>query len=229
MTVSPGDPSLAQWHFHTAATGQQGPVGFAQLQAMALAGSLVPTDLVWTDGMAEWTPAAQIEGLRQSTTPPSAVTPPPTATSSAAPAEPLAPPDAFDYSPFARQPSSGNAPINRPSGNYIVDHWRGQLPLGISVWINGFLLSFGWRLLTAALLSGLQYSPAAFIVVAGLVLLAIPLSVWILVGIWRSADRHESRGGKAGWAIAAKFLAGLGWLLLVVNVVGWLALFTNPR
>lgn len=51
-----------EWHYSR--NGKQlGPVTDAQLKALARSGELLPTDLVWQDGMAEWKPAKSIKGL----------------------------------------------------------------------------------------------------------------------------------------------------------------------
>jgi len=42
---------------------QQGPVSLAELKRMASAGHLWRSDLVWTEGMADWLPAETIPGL----------------------------------------------------------------------------------------------------------------------------------------------------------------------
>jgi hypothetical protein len=50
------------WYY--ASGGQQrGPVKTAQLKQMATAGELKPDDLVWCDGMANWSPASTVKGL----------------------------------------------------------------------------------------------------------------------------------------------------------------------
>jgi hypothetical protein len=49
-----------------------GPVAAHQLKALAAAGQLLPTDLVWREGMADWRPASQCKGLF-SATPPAAI------------------------------------------------------------------------------------------------------------------------------------------------------------
>jgi hypothetical protein len=50
------------WYY--ASGGQQrGPVKTAQLKQMATAGELKPDDLVWCDGMANWSPANTVKGL----------------------------------------------------------------------------------------------------------------------------------------------------------------------
>lgn len=42
---------------------QQGPVKTVELQRLAAAGQLLPSDLVWTDSMANWAPASAVNGL----------------------------------------------------------------------------------------------------------------------------------------------------------------------
>jgi hypothetical protein len=50
------------WYY--ASGGQQrGPVKTAQLKQLATAGELKPDDLVWCDGMANWSPASTVKGL----------------------------------------------------------------------------------------------------------------------------------------------------------------------
>jgi uncharacterized protein (TIGR00266 family) len=61
---------------------QQGPVSGAELKRLAQAGQLQPTDLVWKEGMANWSEASGVSGLFG----PSAVAPPPAPTGGAAPA-----------------------------------------------------------------------------------------------------------------------------------------------
>jgi len=51
-----------QW-FYTERGEQRGPVGFEELKSRADQGLLRPGDLVWGEGMPEWKPAAQVDGL----------------------------------------------------------------------------------------------------------------------------------------------------------------------
>ena len=53
---------------------------------------------------------------------------------------------------------------------------------------------------------------AAFVAAAGIWAVLLLLTVWQQVGIWRSAGKHQSRGGTAFWAGAAKFMVVLGVL-----------------
>jgi len=53
---------MTQWHY--AHNGQQfGPVSDQQLKQLADSGQLLPTDMVWKKGMAQWVKAARIDDL----------------------------------------------------------------------------------------------------------------------------------------------------------------------
>ena len=55
---------MAEHEWYYAAGGNQaGPVGSDELKRLAASGELKPTDLVWRDGLADWTPASKIQGL----------------------------------------------------------------------------------------------------------------------------------------------------------------------
>jgi hypothetical protein len=43
---------------------QKGPISFDQLKALAQAGVVTASSLVWQEGMAEWTPAQSVPGIR---------------------------------------------------------------------------------------------------------------------------------------------------------------------
>lgn len=59
-----GQPQMAdaKW-FWRIGDQQHGPVSMAQMQGMARAGQLGPQVTVWTEGMAEWVPAARLPVL----------------------------------------------------------------------------------------------------------------------------------------------------------------------
>ncbi|GIW92748.1 MAG: RDD family protein [Pirellulaceae bacterium] len=48
-----------EWYYASGGR-QMGPVSLAELQALAQAGRLHPTDLVWTQGMTDWAPAGSV-------------------------------------------------------------------------------------------------------------------------------------------------------------------------
>jgi len=53
---------MADWHY-TKDGQQHGPVNSGEMRRLAAAGELLPTDLVWKEGMAQWAPASQLKGL----------------------------------------------------------------------------------------------------------------------------------------------------------------------
>jgi hypothetical protein len=104
-------------------------------------------------------------------------------------------------------------------GNYIVRHWRGELSLPVSYWVNGFLLTTALVLALRALphFLELETMPARGIGASMLLSIAITVSVgiWQAVGIWRSAQNYKSRGDGRGWAITAQVLVVFGALRLI--------------
>jgi len=100
-----------------------------------------------------------------------------------------------------------------------VKHWRGDYSLGFSYWVIGALLTVIVVAITAAVgsINGLrELGPRA----SGAVILSfygfvVTLTLWQLVGIWRSTDKHGQRGGKAIWAGLAKVMVVLGLLRAV--------------
>lgn len=112
---------------------------------------------------------------------------------------------------------SNPAPARQP--NFIVKHWRGDYSLGFSYWIIGSLLTVIVVAVTAAVGSnggfhelGMMASGAAILFFYGFV---VTLTLWQMVGIWRSADKHVQRGGKAIWSGLAKMMVVLGLLRAV--------------
>lgn len=111
---------------------QNGPMSWEDLQAQAAAGGLMPTDLVWTEGMPNWVPAATIADLQRMIAAPSspAAAPPQRAIPVA---QPLHQPASNPWS-FAR----GGVPAGRVS---IAELQRmaagGQLFPNDMVWQEG--------------------------------------------------------------------------------------------
>lgn len=127
----------------------------------------------------------------------------------------------------AQQPSPGGqkAEAFGPEGssprskNYFVRHWRGQLSLPVSYWINGLLGNVlilillvtvsRWRVRTAIPLSVVS-SILAYIT-------TLALCVWQLLGIWRAARSHALRGKPRIWgALSCLAVAGAAWLVVTV-------------
>jgi hypothetical protein len=118
--------------------------------------------------------------------------------------------------PTSEQSTAREAPVLKRR-NYLVRHWRGELSLGFSYWVNGFLVYVILTGLTGVVCAnsldvGLKTTALAGVF---LYLLAIAATVWQMVGIWRSANAHVGRGGKHGWVIVAKIAVVLGVIRLL--------------
>jgi hypothetical protein len=97
---------------------------------------------------------------------------------------------------------------------YIARHWRGELTLPVSFWVNNVALPLPVGFALGAF--------AAWITVTGdylrggsiAVLVCWPLlvlfSIWCWVGAWRSATAHSETGGSSLWAGLAKLCVALG-------------------
>jgi hypothetical protein len=132
------------------------------------------------------------------------------ATTSAAPE----PGSQLPSDPIARPETEvSGSPVRR--FNYIARHWRGDLSLPVSYWINDFVATiavsvFFRNVRTFISLSDGPVVYAATITLISLVVIAV--SVWQFVGIWRSAGKHRARGGRRFWAWAARFAVFTGFL-----------------
>jgi len=99
-------------------------------------------------------------------------------------------------------------------GSYFARHWRGDISLGRSYWINGAVIGLVFLLFfygaVAGLALGVQDRSAQVFGLVVLIIAQVGLFIWQAVGIWRSASKHVGRGGKKVWAILAKIAICLG-------------------
>jgi hypothetical protein len=104
--------------------------------------------------------------------------------------------------------------------NYIARHWRGDLSLPVSYWINGSLLGIGYVVGARLAVAG-DPSPSITYAIGLLILgaLGFAMQVWQLVGTWRSADKHMERGGRRICANLAKLSVVFGWLGFIRSIV----------
>src|SRR5215472_14505462 len=113
---------------------------------------------------------------------------------------------------------AGEPGLKTPMGtakkpNYFVRHWRGELSLGVSYWVNSFLGIIALVALAAALAvwvsqSQSNYSIAGFWIGAWTCTLAVV--IWQVIGVWRAATTHVSVTGRRFWARAAQVTVILG-------------------
>ncbi|WP_372740991.1 zinc-ribbon domain-containing protein [Neptunomonas sp.] len=115
-------------------------------------------------------------------------------------------------------------PVDEPTkkGNYFSRHWRGDYSLAVSYWLNYFLIG---GILTFAM-TGLHMSEywerldALTNAYSMLLLytLLIPITLWQVIGTFRSASKHVRRGGKPFWATTVHILMILGLLRLAAEM-----------
>ncbi|MEX0451793.1 hypothetical protein V6X62_08225 [Spiribacter sp. 218] len=131
-----------------------------------------------------------------------------------------------DAAPDPLQPGIGEWP-KRSTGpaDYIVNHWRGDLSLAKSYWLNTFLLSLPFIFMLNSLESlahtvrSVEQTALFFWIFAALIALTFPLTAWQLIGTWRSATKRKINTGKGGWSLVAKVLMVFGWLQLSAGIV----------
>ncbi|WP_417665014.1 hypothetical protein [Pseudidiomarina sp.] len=97
-----------------------------------------------------------------------------------------------------------------PIRNLIKEHWQGDFSLGFAYWVIGVgvtlllsLVIFLVDKLLTILSVNTSFYGGVLILLCGLALL---VTLWQLVGIWRSARYHTSRGGRTIWANAARIM-----------------------
>jgi len=105
---------------------------------------------------------------------------------------------------------------------YILGHWRGNLSLRLSCCVNGLFAALVFAVLTTHAVDQIYQSDlsekawlAATLVVFGL---SIAISAWAIIGIWRSATRHQAEAGTIKSALIAKLFASIGGLGLLAQL-----------
>ncbi|MFN3304730.1 MAG: hypothetical protein ACK44A_13550, partial [Roseateles sp.] len=116
-------------------------------------------------------------------------------------------------------------PVTRPApqGSYLARHWRGELSLARSYWVNNILLATPLALALTGLMSwigakGDSLQVSAITVLAGMPLL-LALNVWCLVGAWRAAANYLRERGSLLWGWLARVSLALGALQLLASVL----------
>lgn len=111
----------------------------------------------------------------------------------------------------------GYAPTPEYKGPFAFfhRHYNGDYSLARSYWVNTLLVSLFAPLAGVLLLPWLgqnfpaRYGSAGFLVITTLGIVAW---FWAVAGTWASANKHTQRGGRSGWASAAKVMIVLGVL-----------------
>ena len=118
---------------------------------------------------------------------------------------------------LAQSPSTGTVATD----SYFVRHWRGELSLGVSFWVNTLLGAIVLIAIGAVLGEWVGQSQSNYSVAALWVTIwscAIAVLVWQAVGVWRSAAHHVAVTGKKLWSACAK-------AVVIVSCLGFLNQF----
>lgn len=123
----------------------------------------------------------------------------------------------------------------KPAGSsYIYRHWRGELPLGISFWLNGFALHLVHGILFSAVALGLVLTvvngnnprnrpPSVTVsILLAMTCFSLAVYIWQVVGIWRSSGQpiNERKRLQIGapWAVMARIVIIVLPFLAIVSV-----------
>ena len=96
---------------------------------------------------------------------------------------------------------------------WVIDHWRGRLSLVESFWINCFFVNLG----AGIVLRRLLLSPMGVVLFG---VCSVGISVWQLVGLWRSAHRNDKR--QPFWSAVVKGLCVMNVVFFVIVVLAGL-------
>jgi len=105
--------------------------------------------------------------------------------------------------------------------SYILKHWRGELSLVVSFWVNIFLLNIVillfWTLLN---ISGVVKNPViiARVVIIVMTFTIFPVYPWQFIGLWRCCSRHIKIHDKYFWARIAQVVIILGFIATLSNL-----------
>ena len=109
------------------------------------------------------------------------------------------------------------------SHSYFLRHWRGELSLGVSFWVNTLLGAIALVAIGTVLGEWVVHSQSNYSVAALWVTIwscAIGVLLWQAVGVWRSAAHHVAATGKQLWSGCAK-------AVVIVSCLGFLSQFVS--
>jgi hypothetical protein len=126
--------------------------------------------------------------------------------------------------PTDRAPATRTDAKPRKWKNYIVRHWRGELSLPISYWINGFLGNIAAVVAIAAITTSADikdnFRPE--IALLSIILIwatVLVVFVWQMVGVWRSATNYQQTKLKSSWGGIAKFFMVIALLRTIGSFI----------
>jgi len=93
--------------------------------------------------------------------------------------------------------------------SYIVRHWRGELPLAVSYWVNTALVTVIFTTLITALVKIMDFTflPTVYsLMVIAMWVIIYVVTPWQIVGCWLSAENHIRETNRYFWARIVQFL-----------------------
>lgn len=181
------DPESYAGGWHCVVNGvPHGPMSAEELRACA-----PPDALVWREGQDGWKPLS------------AALPPPLPAVGPAAGATPAA----AGASPVVDEISV----LDKLRGNYFVRHWRGELSVGRSYWLNIFLVNLAWTVIVKVVtLVGLEEIVLLPRAAGWLVFTVIlyGLIIWQVIGLVRASLASPSTFSRRWGIVGALILIG---------------------
>lgn len=108
-------------------------------------------------------------------------------------------------------PLENNYQADKP--NYFKRHWRGELPLALSFWVNLFLLNLLIQFIIAWYDDACPITNPVISARVAIIFNALRFFVvypWQFVGTWRSCTNHIGKYGKYFWSRTAQTLIVIG-------------------
>lgn len=132
--------------------------------------------------------------------------------------------------PFSK--GAGGSKTNREQRmGYIKNHWNGDQPLVQAFWVNNVLLGLALYVILEIVGTpiALDMGKSGDVIVGVIFFLvwlvfAIAISVWMIVGVWRSAEAYKDQklddGRSGAWGTVAQVLMVLAAIWLCINGIG---------
>lgn len=117
------------------------------------------------------------------------------------------------------------------SANYFLRHWRGELSLPFSFWVNYLILTITVSVLllfTLGYINSRDFSLRVLSIAAlSVMILLCTTWLWSIVGVWRSAGKELAQNGSFIWANLALFIVLVSFMTMASNLTYNTFLFVN--
>ena len=108
--------------------------------------------------------------------------------------------------------------------DYIKKHYRGELPLEMSYWVNTIILSVIFNLITFIGIDSIDVTQNTtfwmLFIALYFIFIYLVVSPWMYIGLWRSADKHIQKYGVRFWANVVKILLIVGVFKTALSFYG---------